>query len=66
MKNIVRVIKVRENQLDRVAIGGMIDVYEGYVPDGYEILENVDMETINENPPEIGFWETIKLIFGRK
>lgn len=66
MKNIVRVIKVRENQLDKVAIGGMIDVYEGYVPDGYEILENIDMETINENPPEIGFWETIKLIFGRK
>jgi hypothetical protein len=63
---IVKAIKVRENNLEKLPVGSIIDVFDDGVPDGYVILENAEIETINEDPPEIGFWETLKLIFGRK
>lgn len=65
--DIVKVIKIKENSTDSLPCGTICNVFENYIPEGYKLLEKVEFEeTLDETPPEIGFLETLKTIFGGK
>lgn len=64
--DVIQVMKIEENNLDKLPLGVVICCYEHRLPPGYKPIEEVEMKTANEDPPEMDFLEILKLIFGGK